>query len=202
MRERAGERVIAFRRVGQRANGKWYNEGLREYKTKVRHPSIVSFMFFGFPDNWDTVQLWRMFRNYGWIVDLYMPKRRLRSGQRFGFVRFRGVTNVDGMERILSNINVGMYQLTAFRAKDRRDGRGNAGIGAKAIERGARRPTKIGARRDARSYREKKIKRMSQGEKNKAESECSLNQPNCKCPRKEDRPANISNSQCASHETV
>ncbi|GKD21618.1 hypothetical protein Tco_1223321 [Tanacetum coccineum] len=84
-----------------------------------------------------------------------------------------------------------MYQLTAFQEKDRRDGSDNGGIGAKAVEKCVRRPTKIDARRDARSYREvlnnvksfeegsvNVNKGMSQGEKRRAESECSLNQPN------------------------
>nr|GFA84566.1 hypothetical protein [Tanacetum cinerariifolium] len=80
-----------------------------------------------FLDNWDTVYLWRMFHNYDWLADLYMPKRILRSG---------------------------MYQWNTFREKEKKDGRGKGGIGAKVVEKGVQRPTKIGARRDAWSYRE------------------------------------------------
>ncbi|GKC18289.1 ribonuclease H-like domain-containing protein, partial [Tanacetum coccineum] len=73
------------------------------------------------------VNLYIMFHNYRWLADLYMLKRRHRSG---------------------------MYQLSAFREKDKKDGSCNGGIGAKAVEKGVRRPTKIDTRRDARSYRE------------------------------------------------
>ena len=133
---RVGERVSVFHRVGQRANDKWYNNGLGDYRIRVRHQSTVSFMFFRFSDGYDTVQLWRLFRNYGWIVDIYMPKWRLRSGQRFGFVRFRGVMNVEAMERSLSKIRIGVYHLSVFQAWDR------YGVQRKSMEGGAgRKPT-------------------------------------------------------------
>lgn len=43
-----------------------------------------------------------------------MASRRLRSGKKFGFVRFNGISNVRDMERKLNGIWIGSYRLRVF----------------------------------------------------------------------------------------
>ncbi|GKB88745.1 transposon TX1 [Tanacetum coccineum] len=97
--------------------------------------SSVSFMFFNFPDGWTMGNLWMLFKKYGTVFDMFMVQKRLRSGQRYGFVRFKLVLDVNVLLKNLRNIRFGEEHLKVFIAFDRRstDGRskvGNRGLGS------------------------------------------------------------------------
>ncbi|PWA88613.1 hypothetical protein CTI12_AA118510 [Artemisia annua] len=128
---------------------------MRKFRTKVNQPKIDSFMFFGYPENWEVKDLWSLFKRHGWVNDIYMVKWRLKNGERFGFVRFRGVSDVKLMEKRLGNINIGNMKLKVFIASDRRSknvyqNERNKGY----IEMTRQREVKPGAWRDERSYRD------------------------------------------------
>ncbi|GJV96590.1 hypothetical protein Tco_1548167 [Tanacetum coccineum] len=62
----------------------------------------------------------------GEAMDMFMVQRRLRNGQRFGFVRFKLVRDVDGLLRKLQNIRIEDECLKVFVVYDRRNN-GNIG---------------------------------------------------------------------------
>ncbi|PWA76953.1 hypothetical protein CTI12_AA229170 [Artemisia annua] len=83
-------------------------------------------MFFNFPDEWGMGRLWMIFKKYGTVFDMFMVQRRLRNGQRYGFVRFRFVRDVEGLLRQLQKIKIGEEWLRVYVAHDRIY-KGNAG---------------------------------------------------------------------------
>ncbi|GJV67778.1 transposon TX1 [Tanacetum coccineum] len=86
--------------------------------------SMVSFMFFNFPNEWGMGNLWMMFKKYGTVFDMYMVQRRLRNGQRYGFVRFKLVDDVNVLLRRLREIKIGEVFLKVFIAFNRRSSGG------------------------------------------------------------------------------
>ncbi|KAJ9538548.1 LOW QUALITY PROTEIN: hypothetical protein OSB04_031281 [Centaurea solstitialis] len=97
-------------KLRENLNGRYYN--LKE----------SSFIFFNFPANWEAVDLWRMFKRYRNCSDIYMAKKKLRNGQRFGFIRFKQAGDSWELERRLSSIWIGNSKLQVFKADSRRKG--------------------------------------------------------------------------------
>ncbi|GJZ53697.1 transposon TX1 [Tanacetum coccineum] len=64
-------------------------------------------MFSNFPDVWGMGNLWMIFKKYGTVFDMFMVQKRLRNGQRYGFVRFKFVTDVENLLMRLRKIRVG-----------------------------------------------------------------------------------------------
>ncbi|GJW16708.1 transposon TX1 [Tanacetum coccineum] len=129
---RANESVRS-RHIGNR--GEYNGKRLGTNYTGRKRNSSVSFMFFNFPDGWTMVNLWMMFKKYGTIFDMFMVQKLLRNGQRYGFVRFKLVFDVDVVLKNLRNIRFGKEHLKVFIAFDMRntDGRnkmGNRGLGS------------------------------------------------------------------------
>ncbi|GJX59929.1 transposon TX1 [Tanacetum coccineum] len=56
---------------------------------------MVSFMFSNFLDEWGMGNLWMLFKKYGTVFDMFMVQKRLRNGQRYGFVRYKFVSDVE-----------------------------------------------------------------------------------------------------------
>lgn len=140
----------SVRRESHRGNGQG---GIKDY-ARLNHHSVngnyhrCSFLFFNFPDKWEVKQMWETFKYHGSIVEIYMAKKRLRKGKRFGFVRFKGVKNVGIMEVKLNGIWIGSYRLRVFIA--------NQGLGEKGKEGNPfNRKWETGkGNRDGRSYKE------------------------------------------------
>ncbi|KAI3759246.1 hypothetical protein L6452_06917 [Arctium lappa] len=85
--------------------------------------------------------LWRIFKSYGVVIDIYMERRRLDCGKRFGFVEI-GSSN---LERTLNNIWVGSYKLRAF-SVEKSEGRAEKEVVRKRV---TRRQTEVLIHRDA-----------------------------------------------------
>lgn len=79
---------------------------------------VTSFLFFGFLESRGSPQLWNVFKFYGHLVDIFLAKKRLKSGAHFGFVRYKGVLNLVAMEKRLGCITIGSKNLSVFIAKD------------------------------------------------------------------------------------
>ncbi|KAJ9543812.1 hypothetical protein OSB04_023519 [Centaurea solstitialis] len=120
--ENVRERVRGFisekqgREPGHR-NRNWYR-GFSQNRSALgtRLAKETSLLFFNFPEDWDVTNLWRLFKRYGTVSDIYMAFKRLRNGERFGFVRYRGVQNEIMLERNLKQIWVGSRNLKVFLA--------------------------------------------------------------------------------------
>lgn len=47
------------------------------------HRGIASFFFTCFPDNFGEEEMWNVFRNWGKVLDVYIPTKKSRQGSRF-----------------------------------------------------------------------------------------------------------------------
>nr|GFD23919.1 nucleotide-binding alpha-beta plait domain-containing protein [Tanacetum cinerariifolium] len=56
-----------------------------------------------FPDQYSAKDLLNTCKQYGYVVDAFIPNRRSKSGKRFGFVRFIKIFDV---ERLVNNLCV------------------------------------------------------------------------------------------------
>ncbi|GAU45310.1 hypothetical protein TSUD_300390 [Trifolium subterraneum] len=94
--------------------------GLSGY-VRTAQQECVSFFFTNFPHTEDVVGLRKTFGSFGRIGDLFIPSKRTKFNQRFGFVRFRAVWDVDELLLKLQDIWLGTYKLRVNIAKFRRD---------------------------------------------------------------------------------
>ncbi|KAI3665363.1 hypothetical protein L6452_43987 [Arctium lappa] len=60
--------------------------------------------------------MWRAFKKFREVGDIYMAHRRMKNGKIFGFVRFRNVVNESSMERNLNKMWIGTYKVRVFMA--------------------------------------------------------------------------------------
>ncbi|XVF38174.1 hypothetical protein REPUB_Repub20aG0077700 [Reevesia pubescens] len=85
---------------------------------------VTSFLFSNFPDGWSPKDLWYMFARFctglGRIADVFIPGRKDRKGDNFGFVRFKDVKDVRAMKAKLNTIWIGSFKLRITIAKTRR----------------------------------------------------------------------------------
>ncbi|PWA43798.1 Transposon TX1 [Artemisia annua] len=106
--------------------------------TGGKRNSAVSFMFFNFPNGWGMGNLWMLFKKFGTVFDMYMAQKRLRKGERYGFVRFKLVTDVEALLKKLGEITIGGERLKVFIAFDRKipgvtDMGGNRNVGDRKL---------------------------------------------------------------------
>ncbi|KAJ9567283.1 hypothetical protein OSB04_003249 [Centaurea solstitialis] len=115
--ERSKTRVREHvREMERREPGHWnrirYRGGQQNRSTVgYRLPKETSLLFYNFPRTWGVTELWRLFKRYGVVSDIYMAFKRLRNGEKFGFVRFRGVSNEEVLEERLKKIWFGELNL-------------------------------------------------------------------------------------------
>jgi len=72
---------------------------------------ITSFYFTRFPDDTTEKELWTQFKKWGDVREIFISKQRNKGGRRYGFVRFKGVSDERRLERQLDNIIVGGLKL-------------------------------------------------------------------------------------------
>ncbi|GJV74647.1 nucleotide-binding alpha-beta plait domain-containing protein, partial [Tanacetum coccineum] len=72
----------------------------RSKKDDVNRVSTSIFVT-NFPDSFTAKELFHACKQYGHVVDSFIPMKRSKEGKRFGFVRFINVFNVD---RLVSNL--------------------------------------------------------------------------------------------------
>ncbi|GJV61083.1 RNA-directed DNA polymerase, eukaryota [Tanacetum coccineum] len=66
-----------------------------------------------FPDQMCAKDLWHTCKQYGQVVDAYIPNRRSKAGKRFGFVRFIKVFDEESLVNNLCTMWVGRHKLHA-----------------------------------------------------------------------------------------
>lgn len=72
---------------------------------------ITSFYFTHFTDEVNEVWLWEKFKVWGDVREVFIAKRRNKEGRRYGFVRFKGVSDVKLLEVQLENIFIDDQKL-------------------------------------------------------------------------------------------
>jgi len=64
--------------------------------------------------------MWRIFQRWGKVQDIFISRRLNQRGQRFGFVRYRGISNPQALEKQLDNIRIGNMKIHVNKPKYRR----------------------------------------------------------------------------------
>ncbi|XP_020203059.1 serine/arginine-rich splicing factor 8 [Cajanus cajan] len=88
----------------------------------------TSFFFTNVAENQEISVLWKIFQKWGKVVDVFIPKKRDNQGRRFGFVRFSGVCDVEGLERSLNSIVIGARRLKVNLTRHSRMVRSNSHV--------------------------------------------------------------------------
>ncbi|GJS45824.1 nucleotide-binding alpha-beta plait domain-containing protein [Tanacetum coccineum] len=85
------------------------------YRSKEDEVMKISTSVFvtNFPDQMRAQDLWHTCKQYGQVVDAYIPNRRSKAGKRFGFVRFIKVFDVERLVNNLCTVWVGRHKLHA-----------------------------------------------------------------------------------------
>ncbi|GJU58347.1 nucleotide-binding alpha-beta plait domain-containing protein [Tanacetum coccineum] len=73
-----------------------------------------------FPDQFSAKDLWNTCKQYGYVVDAFIPNRKSKAGKRFGFVRFIKIFDVDRLVNNLCTVWVGRHKIHANLARFQR----------------------------------------------------------------------------------
>ncbi|GJR97185.1 nucleotide-binding alpha-beta plait domain-containing protein [Tanacetum coccineum] len=73
-----------------------------------------------FPDQFSAKDLWNTCKQYGYVVDVFIPNRKSKAGKRFGFVRFIKIFDVDRLVNNLCTVWVGRHKIHANLARFQR----------------------------------------------------------------------------------
>ncbi|GJR88484.1 RNA-directed DNA polymerase, eukaryota, reverse transcriptase zinc-binding domain protein [Tanacetum coccineum] len=89
------------------------------YRSKEDDVNRISTSIFvlNFPDSFSAKDLFLSCKQYGHVVDSFIPLKRTKEGKRFGFVHFINVFNVDRLVNNLCTIWVGRFKLHANTAR-------------------------------------------------------------------------------------
>nr|GEW12078.1 nucleotide-binding alpha-beta plait domain-containing protein [Tanacetum cinerariifolium] len=93
------------------------------FRTKEDEVSKISTSIFvsNFPDSFSSKDLFHACKQYGHVVDSFIPSKRAKDGKRFGFVRFINVFTVERLVNNLCTIWVGRLKLNANVARFNRE---------------------------------------------------------------------------------
>jgi hypothetical protein len=86
--------------------------------------TTTSFYFTNFPGDVKVMELWGLFSKHGRVGEVYIPRKLDNKGHKFGFVKFKEVTNVRELEERLSNVWWGSFKLRINLSRFNRRARG------------------------------------------------------------------------------
>lgn len=81
------------------------------HQRKVFATVTTSFYFLDFPEDWQRSDMWKRFIHYGHVADVFVSSKREKNGNRFGFLRFLRVQDVEELSNRLQDMKVGGYHL-------------------------------------------------------------------------------------------
>nr|GEX70656.1 RNA-directed DNA polymerase, eukaryota, reverse transcriptase zinc-binding domain protein [Tanacetum cinerariifolium] len=92
------------------------------YKSKEDDVAKISLSVYitNFPDSCSAKDLFHSCKQYGHVVDSFIPNKRSKAGKRFGFVRFINVFNEERLVNNLCTVWIGRYRLHANLARFQR----------------------------------------------------------------------------------
>ncbi|KAK1432023.1 hypothetical protein QVD17_08900 [Tagetes erecta] len=91
-------------------------EGWKNQKNRRRRPAgreITSYFITRFPEAFSISKLWKIFQEFGWVNDVFIPKKKTKGGYVFGFVRFVGVSDVVALEEKLNTVVIEGKRISA-----------------------------------------------------------------------------------------
>jgi hypothetical protein len=71
----------------------------------------TSFFVTNFPEETHVMELWSLFAKHGRVGEVYVPQKRDKRGNRFGFVKFKEVKNLEALCERLEDVWLGSYKL-------------------------------------------------------------------------------------------
>ncbi|GJX88358.1 RNA-directed DNA polymerase, eukaryota [Tanacetum coccineum] len=82
-------------------------------RSKVDDVLNISTSFFvtNFPEHTTAKELWRLCKQYGNVIDVFIPNKRSKLGKRFGFVHFIKILDVERLVKNLCTIWIGKFKL-------------------------------------------------------------------------------------------
>ncbi|KAK2355652.1 SC35 splicing factor [Trifolium repens] len=87
--------------------------------------TTTSFFFTNLPDDVIVGDLWKIFQGFGRVGEVFIPKKVDKRGRRFGFVKFKEVSDVEDLSDRLRNVWCGSFKLwvnlSRFSRSDRKD---------------------------------------------------------------------------------
>ncbi|PWA41873.1 hypothetical protein CTI12_AA550140 [Artemisia annua] len=81
----------------------------------------ISIFVSNFPESFSAKDLFHVCKQYGHVVDSFIPTKRAKDGKRFGFVRFINVFSIERLVNNLCTIWVGHLKLNANVARFNRE---------------------------------------------------------------------------------
>jgi hypothetical protein len=111
MRE-SEERETVGKEGSARANFK-HKKSFFHHLDKVTTPFFIT----NFPDDVTTGDLWDLYRKYGRVGEVYLPKKLDKRGRWFGFVKFKEVEDVNALCESLKNVWLGSFKLWVNRSR-------------------------------------------------------------------------------------
>ena len=107
------------------------------------HTDISSFYFTRFTDDITENELWQHFKRWGDLREIFIPYRRNYNGRRYGFVRFKGVRDIQQLARQLDSIVIGGMKLFVNIPKYDRERRTQEDMGRQAKNERGDMPTRF-----------------------------------------------------------
>nr|GEX63821.1 RNA-directed DNA polymerase, eukaryota [Tanacetum cinerariifolium] len=71
----------------------------------------TSFFITNFPEQTTAKELWRLCKQYGNVIDVFIPNKRSKLGKRFGFVHFIKILDVVRLVNNVCTIWIGKFKL-------------------------------------------------------------------------------------------
>ncbi|GKA70153.1 nucleotide-binding alpha-beta plait domain-containing protein, partial [Tanacetum coccineum] len=111
---------VLFRRI-------LFSSSMGSFRSKEDDVSKISTSIFitNFPETFSAKDLFLTCRQYGHVVDTFIPVKRSKGGKRFGFVRFINVFSIERLVNNLCTIWVGRLKLHANVARFQRTSLGS-----------------------------------------------------------------------------
>ena len=100
-------------RIGKHDRSKGGGAGSMRTKEDEVQKISTSVFITNFPDHVRAKDLWHACKQYGHVVDSFIPERRSKAGKRFGFVRFIKVFDVDCLVGNLCTVWIGNHRIHA-----------------------------------------------------------------------------------------
>jgi hypothetical protein len=77
----------------------------------------TSFFFTNFAEELVWGDLWKLFASYRSVCDVFIPKKMDKWGRKFGFVKFKGVKDVEALSKDLEEVWWDKHKLRVNRAR-------------------------------------------------------------------------------------
>lgn len=116
-RVRTRGRTTAGDRVHPTGSSRWINPANLGRNQQVHTSNwrdkkdISSFYFTRFSDEITKKELWRHFRQWGDVREVFILSKRNKNGRRYGFVRFKGVIDTHQLAKQMDGLLIGGLKM-------------------------------------------------------------------------------------------